>query len=65
MVVKEFLNVLTKYYQVFVIDEHTKMLFPFEDQTEVTEELKQKEVLSLDFYEDSGDGESVLIYVGD
>lgn len=63
MKLAELLDALTKYYAVIVIDNRGGRYY--EDQTVVPAGMRCRDVNTCDFYEDSGDGESLHIHLYD
>lgn len=61
MKLKEFIRHLTKYYAVFV----TNTAARYDDQTDVPDEELEAEVDTLDFFEDDGDGEMLMVSLHD
>ncbi len=61
MNVRDFINTLNKYYKIIIINGSEKFLY--EDQTIVPGNVQDGIITSLDFYEDDGDGERIVIYV--
>ena len=57
----ELLQALTKYYAIVVKDDRGARIY--EDQTVVPSGMSKREVETIDFYEDDGDGERLLIRV--
>jgi hypothetical protein len=64
MIVKELLQPLTKYYIIAIIDERDGV-YTFDDQSVVPDDFASKKVASIDFYEDSGEGESIVVHTLD
>lgn len=56
MKLKELVDCLTKYYVIAITDDLT-----YEDQTVVPQSKLQEEVNTVDFYEDDGEGEMLLV----
>lgn len=61
MKLKEIIQCLTKYYAVLICNDSSR----YEDQTVVPSEMLDREVKAMDFYEDDGEGESLLVYLSD
>lgn len=61
MLLKELIKCLTKYYVVFIASGSSR----YEDQTAVPNQDLEKEVETIDFYEDDGDGEMLLVNLSD
>ena len=57
MKLKELVRHLTKYYAVFISNNSLR----YEDQTVISKNELDAEVETFDFYEDDGDGETLLV----
>lgn len=57
MKLKELVRHLTKYYAVFISNNSLR----YEDQTVLSKDELDAEVETFDFYEDDGDGETLLV----
>lgn len=61
MTLQDVVGCLTKYYRVVIVNDQTC----YEDQTVIPKSRLCRNVSTIDFYEDCGEGEMLLIYLSD
>lgn len=61
MTLQDIVGCLTKYYGVVIANDQTY----YEDQTAIPKSRLCRNVSTVDFYEDCGEGETLLIYLSD
>lgn len=59
MTLQDLVGCLTKYYVVVIANDNSR----YEDQTAMPKFRLCQNVSTIDFYEDCGDGETLLVYL--
>lgn len=59
MTLQDLVSCFTKYYAIVIANDNTR----YEDQTVMPKYRLCQNVLNADFYEDCGEGETLLVYL--